>query len=116
MLTKNDALNALKEHGLGHIRDAMEALLLPAVRIHLTPVCDSAYYIGPGPTMITLDDVQVWPPVPSEPATDKLATGNSKFCGYPDVGLDFVWPYDTENDPLHFFAQINLAEVAHALV
>ncbi|MBC7805382.1 MAG: DUF1963 domain-containing protein [Akkermansiaceae bacterium] len=114
MQTKNEALEALKEHGLGHLREAMEPLLLPAIRIHLTPVCDPAYYIGPGPIMITVDDVRVWPPVPSEPAIDSLAIATSKFGGYPDVALDFVWPYDSDNEPLHFFAQINFAEVTLA--
>ncbi|MBC8136076.1 MAG: DUF1963 domain-containing protein [Fibrella sp.] len=61
-----------------------------------------------------MNDVQVWPPVPSEPSNDELPSATSKFGGYPDVGSDFVWPRDSENDPLPFFAQINFSETVDA--
>jgi len=44
-------------------------------------------------------------------ADDTIQIGHSKIGGAPDVPTDFVWPHTSNNQPLYFLCQLNLAEV-----
>jgi uncharacterized protein YwqG len=72
----------LSKSGLARVREAVEKVALPSIRLSAHPA----------------EDVQ-------------LRVGSTKFGGSPDVPEDARWP-ERNGSPLPFVAQINLAEVA----
>lgn len=87
-MTRDEILGALDAAGLEHKRAEISVLLQPALRLTTVPTADA-----------------------------DLPVGTSKMGGNPDLPPSTPWPYWSENDnskslPLHFLAQINLAEIA----
>jgi len=63
---------------------------------------------------MVLPEKLIWPAVRVVPAVcdpSRVALGQSRFGGLPDVPASFAWP-QWQDRPLAFLAQINLADVA----
>lgn len=116
-MEKARLLAMLTDAGLERIRDEIERLMQPSIRLWLSPFerisLEEAEFgrrtvfwrDGFAAGMIRMD---AWNSL--EPDAD-VAIGRSKIGGQPDLPPDFDWPY-WNNRPLHFLAQFNMAEVA----
>ncbi len=92
-MTRHDVLTLLNEAGLGDYTDAAYHLLQPALRLETVPATD-----------------------------DELPVGASKMGGWPDLPPTTPWPHWKGIDgtweparPLHFLAQINVADARAAI-